>query len=203
MGKLILSFLGLPGSGKTTIGKKIAQNHAFKFIPEVGTQLILEHKYKPGIDAPFEFDNTVFMKTKSLAHEVLNSKEKKFILEAGPPMPQIYVKTRAELGKHKEPRKSLLQAYDHHDINNLMENTFYFYLFMPPQIAISREEERTMRELDTMNMDFFHLMHRNLMDFYKAHKDRVILVNVVGKTEDQVYREVERKVLALMSKEFK
>ena len=142
------------------------------------------------------------MKTKSLAQEVLNSKDKKIILEAGPPMPQLYVKTRAELGKHKDPRKSLLQAYDHHDINNLMENTFYFFLFMPPQIAISRQEERNMQELDTMNMDFLHLMHKNMWDFYKAHKDRVILVDVVGKTENQVYNQIEKKVQALVQKEF-
>ena len=202
MAKLILSFLGLPGSGKTTIGEKIAQNHGFKYVPEIGTQLILERKYKTGIDAPFEFDNTVFMKTKSLAQEVLNSKDKKIILEAGPPMPQMYVKTRAELGKHKDPRKSLLQAYDHHAINNLMENTFYFFLFMPPQIAISRQEERNKQELDLTNIDFLHIMHKNLWDFYKSHKDRVFLIDVVGKSEDEVYNQIEKKVQALVQKEF-
>jgi shikimate kinase len=202
MAKLILSFLGLPGSGKTTIGEKIAQNHGFKFIPEVGARLILENKYKTGVDAPFEFDNNVFMKTKSLAQEVLNSKDKIVILEAGPPMPQMYVKARADLGKHKDPRKSLLQAYDRHDINALMENTIYFYLFMPPQIAISRQEERNRQELDTLDADFLHQMHKSLMDFYKAHKDKVILVDVVGKSEDDVYKQVERKVLELVQKEF-
>jgi len=201
MGKLILSFIGLPGSGKGSISEKLAQNQGFKFIPEVGAKLVIERKYKSGVDAPFEFDNNVFMKTKSLAQEVLNSKDKKIVLEAGPPMPQMFVKARAEVGKHKEPRKSLLQAYDHHDINNLMENTLYFYLFMPPQIAISRQEERGKQELDAVNIDFLHLLHKSLMDFYKAHKDRVFLIDVVGKTEDEIYNEIERKALVLVQKE--
>ncbi|MFH0711464.1 MAG: AAA family ATPase, partial [Candidatus Aenigmatarchaeota archaeon] len=178
MGKLILSFLGLPGSGKTSISEKIAQEHGFKHIKEIGADVSRELRCRTGIDAPFEFDNKVFMKAKEISQDILNSKDKKIILEAGPPMPQMFVKARAELGKHKDPRKRLLEAYDHHVINELMENTIYIYLFMPPQIAISREEEKAKQELDPLNLDFFHLMHKNLMDFYKAHKDKVILVNV-------------------------
>ncbi|MFH0711214.1 MAG: deoxynucleoside kinase [Candidatus Aenigmatarchaeota archaeon] len=201
MGKLIVSFIGLPGSGKTSISGKLAQNQGFKLIPEIGNQLILERHYKTGIDAPFEFDNNVFMKTKSLAQEILISKDRKIILEAGPPMPQMFTKARAEIGKHKEPRKSLLQAYDHHDINNLMENTYYFFLFMPPQIAISRTEERDNQELDAVNIDFLHFLHKNMMEFYKANKNRVFLIDVVGKTEDEIYNEIERKALVLVQKE--
>jgi shikimate kinase len=200
MGKLILSFLGLPGSGKTSISEKIAQEHGFRLVQPAEADVIREIRCKTGIDAPFEFDNKVFMKTKGLAQEILNSKDKKIILEAGPPMPQMHVKARAELGKHKDPRKSLLEAYDHHVINQLMENTTYIFLFMPPQIAISRQEEKTNQLLDDLNIDFIHAIHRNLMDFYKAHKDRVVLVNIVGKTEDQIYKEVERKVLTLVEK---
>ena len=51
-----------------------------------------------------------------------------------------------------------------------------------------------------MNIDFLHLMHKSLMDFYKVHRDKVILIDIVGKTEEEIYRAVERKVLSLLAK---
>lgn len=202
--KKVINALGLPASGKDVYGRKLAEEMGFKFIEETARQLIIQSGFKGGGSATFQFDRVILEKNKGTVKDILKSSKKDvFVLEGGPILDKLYCQARANLGKYKQERMSLLTAYNDPSFNQLNENSTFIIFNIPPGISLSRQEERGKPELDTRELEILNFIHENLLKLYRENKENVILINLMGKTEDQVYEELKTKFLALLEKEAK
>jgi len=199
--KKVINLLGLPASGKSMYGKKLAEEMGFKFLEEATTRLIDQPEFKSGSSATFRFDRIVLEKNKELTKEILRSPKKDvFVLEGGPILDRWYCQARANLGKYKQERMSLLAVYDNPAFNELNQNSIFVIFNVPPGVSLSRQEERSGIKLDDTELQILQFVHDNLLKFHVKNKENVIFINLMGKTEEQVYEELKSKLLASIEK---
>lgn len=197
--KKIVCFLGLPGSGKSTYGDKLAAERGYRFLREGATQLIYEKGFKPGKDAPFEFDRAILDKNVSLAKDILRMDKPQVVLfEGGPIIDMLFAAARSKLGKQKDSRRGVLDGYNHQAITTLISNSKFVIFNIPPGVSLNRQEERNKPELITSDMDVLEFVHTGLLEFFRNNKDKVAMINLMGKNEDEVYSELKQKLDAML-----
>jgi len=202
--KKVINIIGLPASGKGLYGRKLAEEMGFKFIEEAATQLIGQPEFKSGSSATFRFDRIVLEKNKETAKNILNSTKKDvFVLEGGPILDRWYCQARANLGKYKQERMSLLAVYEDPVFNELNQNSIFVIFNLPPGVSLSRREERNGLKFDDTELQILQFVHDNLLKFHVKNKENVVFINLMGKTEEQVYEELRTKLLAMPEKEAK
>lgn len=195
----IVCFLGLPGSGKSSYGDRLAAERGYRFLREGATQLIYEKGFRPGKDAPFEFDRAILDKNISMAKDILRmEKPDVIIFEGGPVIDMLFAAARSKLGKQKGSRSGILDAYNHHAIRGLIENSKFVIFNIPPGVSLNRQETRNKPELMTPDADVLDFIHKGLLEFYKNNKQKVALINIMGKDEDGVYAELTQKLDAML-----
>jgi len=191
----IICFLGLPGSGKSTYADRLAVERGYRFLREGATQLIYEKGFRPGKDAPFEFDKAILDKNINMAKDILRmEKPDVIIFEGGPVVDMLFAAARSKLGKQKDSRKGILEGYNHQAIQSLIENSKFVIFNLPPGISLNRQEDRNKPELMTPDIDILDFVHKGLMEFYRSNKDKVAVINIMGKSEEEVYVEVTQKM---------
>lgn len=198
MEKVIILIHGLPASGKGTYGKILAEENNFEFIPEVGTQLITEGKFKAGINAPFEFDNAVYKRNTTVVPEIMNNPHKRIMLEGSPFQDIFYLEGRTQMNKlHNDQRKRLLQEYNRSIFSKLLENSRFIFFHIPPQISLNRQEKREAK-YNTLELELLEFVHKNLLNFYKQNKEKSIYIDLMGKTQDEVLSELRKEFPKLL-----
>lgn len=174
--KKIISLLGLPGSGKSTYGKKFSALKGFKFIEESGTQLIYEKKYRIGINASFEFDRDVLKRNVKIGKEILQSQEI-VIWEGSPYTDMFFLEERALFGQMKDKRKKLLKQYDKELFKKLHKKSIFIIFDLPLEIADAKQKQRGKPELITPDTELMKFVYDKLRGFRERNKEKVILID--------------------------
>ena len=191
---IIISFLGIPGSGKSTLGKKLAKKLKIPFMEEVGTQVILESGYtSAGFKLPYEFDERVFErnkerleKTKKLLERTPVIWESHFVTDTS------YLLGRAFFGDNNPKRFKLFQKYQDPYFSSLNDRTVFVILDMDPEESLRRQRERNMPQLVTPDIKLLRYVRESFLKFYKQNKKRCIRIKDVDKkSEEEVLREIE------------
>jgi len=189
----IITLLGLPASGKSYYGKRLAEDLGVRFIPEIATQIIHEKGYKIGVNAPPEFDRDVFERDLEMTENVLRSRLKIIVWEGGPVLDYFFLEGRSKLDTARKERKAILKLYDHSVFKELGKRSTYIFFSVEPQVSLQRQGERSKPELLTPDIELLKFVHNKLINFYKENRDKSILVNV-DKTKEEVFEEVKREV---------
>jgi shikimate kinase len=197
MKHFIVSLIGLPGSGKSTYGKRFAAENDFVFIPEVGTMLIYEKKYKIGINAPFEFDKEIFEKNIQIANEILRFPARVVVWEGCPLSDMFWLEGRLVLGdqKMKEQRRALLDLYNMEIFQRLFENTNFVFFHVRPEISKIRQEKRNRPELSTSEEQLLNFVYEKLTNFYTLNKSKVVFIDVEDKSKDEIFEVFNSELL--------
>jgi len=195
----IVCFLGLPGSGKSMYGDRLAAEKGYRFLREGATQLIYEKGFKPGKDAPFEFDRAILDKNIDMAKDILRmEKPQVIVFEGGPVIDMLFAAARSKLGKQKDSRRGILDAYNHQAIQGLIQNSKFVIFNIPPGVSLNRQEDRNKPELMTPELEMLEFVYKGLMEFYRSNKGKVAVINLMGKEEDEVYAELLQKLDAML-----
>jgi deoxyadenosine/deoxycytidine kinase len=197
--KKVINILGLPASGKSIYGKRLAEEMGFKFLEEGATQLIHQFGFKAGGSGSFQFDKAILEKNKEITKDILRSPKKEtFVLEGGIITDKLYLQGRAKIGKYKQERMNLLTAYDNPTFEQLNKNSVFVIFNIPAGISLSRQEKRGKPELSTPELEILQHIHENLLNFYRENKENTIFINLMGKTEEEVYGEFKTKLLTVI-----
>jgi len=189
----IITLLGLPASGKSYYGKRLAEELGLRFLPEIATQIIHEKGYKIGVNAPPEFDRDVFERDLEMTEKVLRSGLKTIVWEGGPVLDYFFLEGRFKIGTARKERKDILGLYDNSTFRELAERSTYILFNVEPRVSLQRQEERSKPELLTPDIELLKFVHNKLINFYEENRDKSILVNV-DKTKGEVFEEVKREV---------
>lgn len=199
MSKIVISILGLPASGKGFYGKILADENHLKFYPEVAAQLISEGKFKAGLDIPFEFDNAVYKRNTIVVPEIMNLLDKIVLFEGSPFQDIFYLEGRHQLSTvHKDQRKKLLDVYNRTIFLNLLKNSRFIFLHIPPQISLNRQEPRVDSKFNTLDLDLLEFVHKKLLNFYKENRNKSVYLDLMGKTQDEVLKELRQNFPKLL-----
>lgn len=195
----IVCFLGLPGSGKSTYGDKLVADRSYRFLREGATQLIYEKGFRPGKDAPFEFDRAILDRNVSMAKDIMRMDKPGVILfEGGPVIDMLFASARSKLGKVKDSRRGIMEGYNHPAISSLIENSKFVIFNIPPGVSLNRQEDRNKPELMTPELEVLEFVHKGLLEFFRSNKGKVVMINLMGKNEDEVYSELKQKLDAML-----
>jgi len=189
----IITLLGLPASGKSYYGKRLAEELKVRFVPEIATQLIHKKGYKIGVNAPPEFDRDVFERNLERAEKVLRSRLKIIVWEGGPVLDYFFLEGRLKLGTARKEREDVLRLYDNRTFKELSERTTYILFNVEPQVSLQRQGERSKPELLTPDLKLLKIVHNRLINFYKKNRNKSILITV-DKTKEEVFEEVKREI---------
>jgi hypothetical protein len=195
----IICLLGLPGSGKTLYGDKLAKEFGYGFVKDPVAQLIHKKGVKPGKNAPFEFDRAILDKNIETAKDALRMEKPGItIIEGGPVVDMLFASARSKLGKQKDSRRGILDGYNHQAIQGLMENSKFVFFNIPPGISLNRQEESNRSDMMTPELDVLEFVYKGLMEFYRNNKGKAVMINIMGKNEDVVYAELKQKIDTLL-----
>lgn len=173
----VISLLGLPGSGKSFYGKKLARKLKLKFLTEVATQLIYQQGFKPGIASSSRFDREILEKNIRTAQEVLQGSTLT-IWEGAPVQDRIFLEGRMRFVGEKDKRRELLSSYNNEVFEELKDNTLFILFDMDPQLSLQRQKGRMKPELLTSNLKLLKFVRDNLLLFCKDNRERVEIIDV-------------------------
>jgi len=189
----VISLLGLPGSGKSYYGKKLAKKTKARFIPEIATRLIYEKGYTPGMRGSLDFDHDILIHNIKTAEDVLKSNELTF-WEGGPVQDVVFLKGRMNLVGVEDKRRELLKRYNGKLFDKLDYESLYVFFNVDPKVSIERQNLRVKPELLTSNLKLLHYVNDNLEKFCEINKDKVISINV-DRSKREIFKEVYNRVL--------
>ena len=173
----VISLLGLPGSGKSFYGKKLARKLKLRFLTEIATQLIYQKGFKPGIASSSHFDQEILETNIRTAKAVLQGSTLT-IWEGAPVQDRIFLEGRMRFAGEKDKRRELLSSYNNEVFEELKDNTLFLLFDVSPQLSLQRQKGRMKSELLTSNLKLLKFVHDNLMRFCKDNRERVVIIDV-------------------------
>jgi shikimate kinase len=188
----VISLLGLPGSGKSYYGKKLAAKMKVKFLAEIATQLIITRGFTPGKAGSVEFDRTIFNKNLSTAQNVLQ-RSQMLIWEGGPVQDRIFLERRLAFGGTNEDREAIVNCYEAEVFKALKKRTLYIFFDVPPQTSLLRQKQREKPFLSTTDFLFLKYIYTRLVEFTERNPRQTISIQV-DKSKNAVFNELYNKV---------
>jgi len=200
---LIISFIGIPASGKTYYGKKIAKKFNLPFLKEIGTEVILENGYRSaGFRLPYEFEEKVFEKNKKRINKTQKLLKKSSVVwESHMITDSSFLMGRSFFGDRDPRRFKLLQKYKTEPMTSLDDKTIFVILDMDPEISLRKQRERGNQQLTTPDLKLLQYVRESFLRFYNENKNRCILVDVNNKSDNEILKEIETKLGDFLSNE--
>ena len=186
----VISLLGLPGSGKSFYGKRLAQHLDLPYLPEIATQLIYTKGFVPGLHGSLQFDQQIYERNVQTATKVLQSSQK-VIWEGGPIQDRFFLEARIKFTDNKQERIHLLVQYETDIFHQLHKNTFWILFDVHPTVSLQRQRQRMKPELLTANSAFLHYIRHKLLNFCNTSEcqKRSYIVNV-NQSKSQILHEL-------------
>jgi thymidylate kinase len=197
---VIISFVGLPASGKTFLSKKIKEKFKLPYFPNAATEVILEKGFSfAGFKLPYEFDEEVFERNRRKIEETEKKLNRTSVVwESHMIVDASYLMGRAFFGDGDPRRYKLLQKYQNDLQNQLVDKTIFVVLDLDPEASLKRQKERGIPQLMTSDLKLLKYVRESLLRFYRENKDRAILIDVNNKSKEEILKEIEKKLKPLL-----
>ena len=193
----VISLLGLPGSGKSYYGQRLATKMKVKFLAEIATQLIISRGFTPGLTGSVEFDRTIFDENLSTAKRILKQSQM-LVWEGGPVQDRIFLERRLALGGANGDREAIVHRYDEAVFKALKKRTLYIFFDVHPQISLLRQKQRRKPFLSTTDFLFLNYIYTRIVEFIERNPRQTICIQV-DKSKNAVFNELHNRVNTRLS----
>ncbi len=196
---MIITFDGLDGVGKTTVSKKFAMQHGYKYVERPLYQLFgIEDKNSENYRVARMLENTVYNNS--------NSNELKASLTG---LGLIYLYKTVDNSEMIVLDRGLLSNYSFNGTNDslpvfeaLLKMGIYsdvsFLLYASDDIRINRIRARNPFDKDLTDVSISNQNYEKIFAFINKNKLPVIVINTDNKTIDEVMEEVNQKYEEVM-----
>jgi predicted kinase len=173
----IFSLLGLPGSGKSFYGQKLATEFHIPFLPEIATQLIHKKGFVPGAQGSLQFDQEIYAANVQTTNRVL-ALDHSVIWEGGPLQDRVFIEARIKFSGHASKRRQLLTLYASSVFKKLHCHTYYLLFDIAPTSSLQRQKTRQKPELLTVDLDFLAYLRHKFLLFCETHPQQTWIVDL-------------------------
>lgn len=197
---VVITFIGLPASGKTFFSKKIKEKFKLPYFSDAASEVILEKGFSfAGFKLPYEFDEEVFERNRRKVEETEKKLNRTSVVwESHMIADASYLMGRAFFGDGDPRRYKLLQKYQNDLQNKFMDKTIFVVLDLDPEISLKRQKEKGIPQLMTSDLKLLKYVRESLLRFCKENKDKTVLINVNNKSKEEILKEIEEKLKPLL-----
>ena len=197
----VLVLEGLPGSGKTTIGKMFGKKH-WEFFPEVAT-LASKHGIIVGPNA--DLRSEIYILDEEIRREekvkILKEQGKRIVLDNFHSLNLAYAKARNFRNKTIGYKIYLMHYQLATMTGKILKPDLYVYLKIPIEVSIKRQVERNMPQIASLDPEFLQLVQKNLEDFHKLYEPDIPRVTLDATIDPQKLVALIEQAISKVEKE--
>lgn len=200
----VLVLEGLPGAGKTTIGKAL-EKKGWTYFPEVAT-LAASHGIIVGPDA--NLISEIYILDEEIRREervkILKEKGEKIVLDNFHSLNLAYAKARSVRNKIFGYEIYLMHYQLAAMTGKILRPDLYIYLKITIEESIKRQLERNMPQIASLDPDFLKDVEKNLEDFHRIYEPEIPRVILDATVDPQkILILIEQEILKVQKGEYR